>query len=46
MGQANHTLAIWDDLLPTIPGSQRDRDAAAVARTLADSHGGQAHPIS
>jgi hypothetical protein len=37
-------LAIWDDLLPTIPASQRDRDAAAVARTLADSHGGQAHP--
>ena len=24
-------LAIWDDLLPTVPADHRDRDAAAVA---------------
>lgn len=33
-------LAIWDDLLPAVPVSQRDHDAAAVAKTLASSHGG------
>jgi hypothetical protein len=37
-------LAIWDDLLPTIPAHHADRDAAAVAQALAASHGGQAHP--
>jgi diadenosine tetraphosphate (Ap4A) HIT family hydrolase len=34
-------LAIWDDLLPAVPVSHRDRDAAAVANALA-GHGGQA----
>ena len=38
-------LAIWDDLLPAVPAASRDADAAAVARALADSHGGQAHPV-
>jgi hypothetical protein len=37
-------LAVWDDLLPAVPASQRDRDAAAVGQALARSHGGQAHP--
>jgi hypothetical protein len=36
-------LAIWDDLLPEVPASQRDRDAADVAQALTRSHGGQAH---
>jgi diadenosine tetraphosphate (Ap4A) HIT family hydrolase len=36
-------LAVWDDLLPAVPDEQRDRDAAAVAQTLAGSHGGRAH---
>lgn len=35
-------LAIWDDLLPAVPVSQRDRDAAAVGQALAGSHGGRA----
>jgi diadenosine tetraphosphate (Ap4A) HIT family hydrolase len=35
-------LAIWDDLLPAVPDDQRGRDAAAVARELARSYGGQA----
>jgi hypothetical protein len=34
-------LAIWDDLLPAVPAAERDRDAAAVAQALADSHGGR-----
>ena len=38
-------LAIWDDLLPPVPGSQRDRDAVAVGQALADGYGGQAHPV-
>ena len=33
-------LAVWDDLLPPIPRSQRDADAAAVAQALATSYGG------
>jgi diadenosine tetraphosphate (Ap4A) HIT family hydrolase len=36
-------LAVWDDLLPTVPAGHLDRDAAAVAEALARSHGGQAH---
>jgi hypothetical protein len=36
-------LAVWDDLLPAVPDEQRDRDAAAVAQTLAGSHGGRIH---
>lgn len=28
-------LAIWDDLLPAVPDSQRDADVAAVARAVA-----------
>jgi len=39
-------LAIWDDLLPAVPAASRDADAAAVARALADTHGGQAHAIA
>jgi diadenosine tetraphosphate (Ap4A) HIT family hydrolase len=35
-------LAIWDDLLPAVPGEQRARDAAAVAQELARSYGGRA----
>ena len=38
-------LAIWDDLLPAVPAGQRDSDAAAVGRSLADGYGGQAHPV-
>jgi len=38
-------LAIWDDLLPAVPAEQRDRDAAAIGRALARSHGGQAHAL-
>lgn len=34
-------LAIWDDLLPPVPAEQREADAAAVARSLASSYGGQ-----
>ena len=37
-------LALWDDLLPAVPDGQRDADAAEVARILAASHGGTAHP--
>jgi hypothetical protein len=37
-------LAVWDDLLPAVPDARRDGDAAAVARSLAASHGGRAHP--
>lgn len=37
-------LAVWDDLLPAVPASQRDLDAAAVGQALAHSHGGRAHP--
>jgi len=33
-------LAVWDDLLPPVPRSQRDADAAAVAQALAASYGG------
>ena len=33
-------LAVWDDLLPPVPRSQRDADAAAVAQALATSYGG------
>ena len=39
-------LAVWDDLLPAVPDDQREHDAAAVAQSLARSHGGQAHPQS
>jgi len=34
-------LALWDDLLPPVPASDRDYDAAAVATALA-AHGGHA----
>ena len=37
-------LALWDDLLPAVPDSQRDADAALVALALVRSHGGHAHP--
>jgi hypothetical protein len=37
-------LAVWDDLLPAVPDGQCAQDAAAVARSLARSHGGRAHP--
>ena len=33
-------LAVWDDLLPPVPRSQRDADAAAVAQALATSYAG------
>jgi diadenosine tetraphosphate (Ap4A) HIT family hydrolase len=36
-------LAVWDDLLPAVPDDQREHDAAAVAQSLARSHGGRAH---
>jgi hypothetical protein len=40
-GQLRGTyLAVWDDLLPPIPRSQRDADAAAVALALATTYGG------
>jgi hypothetical protein len=40
-GQLRGTcLAVWDDLLPPVPRSQRDSDAAAVAQALATSYGG------
>jgi hypothetical protein len=35
-------LAIWDDLLPAVPGDQGDRDARAVGLAVAESYGGQA----
>jgi hypothetical protein len=35
-------LAIWDDLLPATPPSQRDADAASVAAAVAASYGGRA----
>jgi diadenosine tetraphosphate (Ap4A) HIT family hydrolase len=38
-------LAIWDDLLPPVPAEHRNRDAAAVATTLA-AHGGHAKPAA
>jgi hypothetical protein len=42
-GQLRGTyLAVWDDLLPPVPRSQRDADAAAVAQALATSYGGTA----
>jgi diadenosine tetraphosphate (Ap4A) HIT family hydrolase len=37
-------LAVWDDLLPAVPDDQRGHDAAAIAQTLARSHGGRANP--
>jgi hypothetical protein len=37
-------LALWDDLLPTVPAAQRDGDADAVARAVSETCGGQAHP--
>jgi hypothetical protein len=37
-------LAIWDDLLPPLPGEVREADAAAVAVHLTESYGGTAHP--
>ena len=40
-GQLRGTcLAVWDDLLPPVPRSQRDADAAAVAHALAACYGG------
>jgi hypothetical protein len=39
-------LAIWDDLLPPVPASQRDRDAAAIAHAITRSYGGNPHPIT
>jgi hypothetical protein len=36
-------MAIWDDLLPTVPADQRDDDAFSVAQALARSHGGREH---
>ncbi len=33
-------MAIWDEILPAAPASQRDADAAAVAGALAESYGG------
>jgi hypothetical protein len=40
-GQLRGTyLAVWDDLLPPIPRSQRDADAAAVVHALATTYGG------
>jgi hypothetical protein len=40
-GQLRGTyLAVWDDLLPPVPTSQRDADAAAVAQALAATYGG------
>jgi hypothetical protein len=38
-------LAVWDDLLPAVPDDQRGHDAAAVGQALADSYGGQPHPV-
>jgi hypothetical protein len=37
-------LALWDDLLPAVPASQSDADAASIGQALAGSYGGQAHP--
>jgi hypothetical protein len=37
-------LAVWDDLLPAVPDAMRDADAAAVAKSLAASHGGKVRP--
>lgn len=37
-------LAVWDDLLPDVPASQRNRDAATIGQALAASYGGQAAP--
>jgi hypothetical protein len=37
-------LAVWDDLLPAVPPSQSDADAASIGQALAGSYGGQAHP--
>jgi hypothetical protein len=35
-------LALWDDLLPAVPASQRHGDAASIGQALAGSYGGQA----
>jgi diadenosine tetraphosphate (Ap4A) HIT family hydrolase len=36
-------LAIWDDLLPAVPDSQRDEDAAAVGAAVAAACAGNDH---
>jgi hypothetical protein len=38
-------LAIWDDLLPAVPDSQRDQDAAAIAKALSTPYGGPARSL-
>jgi diadenosine tetraphosphate (Ap4A) HIT family hydrolase len=35
-------LVVWDDLLPTYPDDVANEDAAAVAKALAESYGGDA----
>lgn len=35
-------MALWDDLLPPVPGAQRDQDAASVVAALTASYGGRA----
>jgi diadenosine tetraphosphate (Ap4A) HIT family hydrolase len=35
-------LVLWDDLLPAVPATHRDGDAAAIGDALA-AHGGHAH---